>query len=415
VVGDQEVVVADERAVKIAFLVGRFPILSETFVLNQITSLIERGHDVSIFAECEGGEPTAHPDVDRFGLRERVRYERMPEQAIARAMRLPAIWTSGRAARRAFNPIHYGRDAASLRLPWTARFFQDAPAFDVIHCHFGALGLKAALAKQAGALRGSIVTAFHGEDVINYPKRFRPGLYSPLFERGDLFLPISARWNDSLIAMGCPPARIRVHRMGVDLRRFVPRSPGSHERVRIVTVGRLVEKKGIEDAIMALSMIKAPFEYLVAGEGPLRGRLEALARERLPVGAVQFLGAQTQDAIVPLLHSADIFLAPSVTGADGDIEGIPVSIMEAMALGLPVVSTFHSGIPELVSHGVSGLLLQEHDIAGLSTALSALIVDPDLRARLGVAGRGIVAAQYDVATLTDRLVDLYREAIGRRS
>jgi colanic acid/amylovoran biosynthesis glycosyltransferase len=401
--------------VKIAFLVGRFPVLSETFVLNQITSLIERGHDVSIFAECEGVESSVHPDVDRFGLRDRVRYERMPDRAIARAMRLPAMWASGRSARRALNAARYGRAAASLRLAWAARFFQDSPPFDIVHCHFGALGLKAALARDVGALRGCIVTAFHGEDVINYPKRFRPGLYSPLFERGDLFLPISARWNDALIAMGCPAPRIRVHRMGVDLRRFVPRPAESSGRVRIVTVGRLVEKKGVEDAILALSAINTPFEYVVAGDGPLRARLEALARERLPAGAVQFLGAQTQDAIVPLLQSAGIFLAPSVTGADGDIEGIPVAIMEAMALGLPVVSTRHSGIPELVSHGVSGLLLEEHDVAGLSAALSALGADPALRARLGAAGRAIVASEYDVATLTDRLLDLYREAIGRRS
>ena len=400
---------------KIAFFVGRFPVLSETFVLNQITSLIERGHDVSIFAEQDGGEASTHPDVDRFGLRNRVRYERMPDRAAARARQLPALWTSGQAARRTLNPIRYGRDAASLRLAWTARFLQEAPSFDIIHCHFGALGLKATRAREVGALRGRIVTAFHGEDVTNYPKRFRPGLYSPLFEQGDLFLPISARWNDSLMAMGCPPERIRVHRMGVDLRRFVPRSSGSQQRVRIATVGRLVEKKGIEDAIMALSTVRTPFEYLVAGDGPLRNQLEALARERLPAGAVHFLGAQTQDAVIPLLQSADIFLAPSVTGADGDIEGIPVSIMEAMALALPIVSTRHSGIPELVSHGVSGLLLEEHDIAGLSSALSDLAADPALRARFGAAGRAIVASEYNVATLTDRLIDLYSEAIARQS
>jgi colanic acid/amylovoran biosynthesis glycosyltransferase len=400
--------------VKIAFLVGRFPVLSETFVLNQITTLIERGHDVSIFAEREGDDAETHPDVDRFALRRRVRYEQMPDAPLARGLRLPALWASGPAARRGLNVRRFGREAASLRLAWTARFFQDSPPFDIIHCHFGALGLKAARAQQLGVLQGKIVTAFHGEDIVNYPKQFRPGLYGPLFDYGDLFLPISARWNDALIAMGCAPSRIRVHRMGVDLKRFVPQPSASRERVRIVSVGRLVEKKGIDDAIMALSMIKTPFEYVVAGDGPLRARLEALARERLPAGSVRFVGAQTQDAVLRLLQSADIFLAPSVTASDGDIEGIPVSIMEAMALGLPVVSTRHSGIPELVSHDVSGMLLDEHDITGLSGALSALAGDASLRARCGVAGRAIVAAEYDVAILTDRLIDLYQEVIARR-
>jgi colanic acid/amylovoran biosynthesis glycosyltransferase len=379
--------------VRIAFLVGRFPVLSETFVLNQITSLIERGHDVSIFAEREGDEGETHPDVDRFALRRRVRYEQMPDGPFARGLRLPGLLASGAPARRGVNVRRFGRDAASLRLPWTARFFQDSPPFDVIHCHFGALGLKAARAQQLGALHGKIVTAFHGEDIVNYPKQFRPGLYGPLFERGDLFLPVSARWNDTLIGMGCPPSRIRVHRMGVDLKRFVPQPSDSRERVRIVSVGRLVEKKGIEDAIMALSMMKTPFEYVIAGDGPLRAGLEALARERLP---------------------ADIFVAPSVTASDGDIEGIPVSIMEAMALGLPVVSTRHSGIPELVAHDESGMLYDERDIAGLTNALSALAQDAGLRARLGTAGRSIVANEYDIAVLTERLVELYKEVVAQR-
>ena len=400
---------------KIAFLLGQFPVLSETFVLNQITSLIERGHEVSIFAEREGADSDAHPDVDRFGLRERACYERMPARALARAVRLPAMGAGGRSAGRALNVFRYGSEAASLRLAWTAGFFHRSPPFDVIHCHFGALGLKAARAQEVGALRGRIVTAFHGEDIINYPKRFRAGLYAPLFERGDLFLPISARWNDELIAMGCPVSRIRVHRMGIDLRRFVPRTSSSRDRVRIVSVGRLVEKKGIEDAILALSMVRAPFEYLVVGDGPLRDRLENLARQRLPAGAVRFLGAQTQDAIAPLLQSADIFLAPSVTAADGDVEGLPVAIMEAMAASLPVVSSRHSGIPELVAHDASGLLVEEHDIAGLSSALSVLIADPVRRAAMGAAGRATVAAEYDVAVLTDRLVDLYRAVVGRPS
>ena len=400
---------------KIAFLLGEFPVLSETFVLNQITSLIERGHDVSIFAERIGHGPEVHPDVDRFGLRNRVRYELMPDRTIGRALRLHEICAAGRSAGRALNVIRYGSEAASLRLAWTARFFHGSPPFDIIHCHFGALGSKAARAQEIGALRGRIVTAFHGEDIVNYPKRFRRGLYEPLFERGDLFLPISTRWNEALIAMGCPASRIHVHRMGVDLRRFVQRPPRTRDRVRIVSVGRLVEKKGIADAIVALSTISAPFEYVVAGDGPLRQQLETLARQRLPAESFRFLGAQTQDAIVPLLQSADIFLAPSVTAADGDIEGIPVAIMEAMAAGAAVVSTRHSGIPELVEHDVSGLLVEEHDIAGLSSAVSALVGDPIRRTRMGAAGRAIVAADYDVGPLTDRLVDLYQGVLANRS
>ena len=413
--GHQEITLTLERLVKIAFVVGEFPALSETFVLNQITALLERGHEVSIFAEREGDQSTTHRDVDGFGLRQRVRYERMPERALARAMRLPAMCVGTPSARAALNVFRHGLESASLRLAFTANLFQGSPAFDVVHCHFGALGLKAARAQALGVLRGRIVTAFHGEDIVNYPKRFRAGLYAPLFDRGELFLPISDRWNEALVAMGCPAERIRVHRMGVDLRRFKQGTGRSGGPVKILSVGRLVEKKGIAQAIAALSTVAAPFEYVIAGDGPLRCQLEELARQRLPAGSFRFLGAQTQDAIVPLLQSADIFLAPSVTADDGDIEGIPVAIMEAMAAGLAVVATRHSGIPELVAHDRSGLLVDEYDVEGLAIALTALVADPAHRTRLGAAGRAIVAAEYDVAALTDRLVDLYSGIVDRPS
>ena len=243
-------------------MVGTFPALSETFILNQITGLIERGHSVSIFAERTSRDAEEHPDVERFGLRRLTRYESLPDRFSARLARLPRAWRPSAAALRALNVARYGGNAASLRLSWAVRMVDGAGDFDVIQCHFGALGLKAALLRELGALTGKIVTAFHGEDITNYPRQFRGNVYAPLFEHGDLFLPISARWNSELIALGCPPSRIRVHRMGVDLRHFPPLAPRSavgrsDGRLRIITVARLVEKKGVGVAIRALAAMDA--------------------------------------------------------------------------------------------------------------------------------------------------------------
>ena len=263
---------------KIAFLVGQFPALSETFVLNQITSLIERGHAVSIFAERRSTETEEHPDVARFDLRRRTRYESMPG-FLARASALPGIIRRDGASVRALNVAHFGRHAASLRLAWSTTLFERARAFDIIQCHFGALGLKAVLLRAAGALKGKIVTAFHGEDITNYPGRFYGNIYAPLFASGDLFLPISARWNGTLELLGCPSERIRVHRMGVDCSRFAASRPReeSSRPFRFVTVARLVEKKGVADAIRAIARLSLPCEYVVVGDGPLRSSLEDLA------------------------------------------------------------------------------------------------------------------------------------------
>jgi colanic acid/amylovoran biosynthesis glycosyltransferase len=401
---------------KIAFLVGQFPALSETFVLNQITSLLERGHSVSIFAERESSDSAEHPDVARFHLRQKTRYESMPGFA-GRVLALPGIISRDTGSLRSLNVARFGRHAASLRLPWSTTLFEGARDFDIIQCHFGALGLKAVLLRAAGAIDGKIVTAFHGEDITNYPKQFAGNIFAPLFACGDLFLPISARWNDTLAALGCPSEKIRVHRMGVDCRRFARHSPrGAIDRpLRIVTVARLVEKKGMADAIRAVSQLKTPCEFVVVGDGPLRQNLEQLASERGIRDIIQFAGGKAAAEVIGILHSADVFLAPSVTASDGDIEGLPVSIIEAMAAGLPVVATRHSGIPEIVADGQSGFLVDEHDVEGLTKHLTVLAADQPLRERMGVEGAAIAAREFDIGTLTDRLVSMYRELAPQAS
>jgi colanic acid/amylovoran biosynthesis glycosyltransferase len=203
--------------------------------------------------------------------------------------------------------------------------------------------------------------------------------------------------------------------MGIDLRPFPFRgaraaAPGTP--LRLLSVSRLVEKKGIADAIRALARAAAPYEYVVAGDGPMRAELEALARTAGVAHRVRFVGAQTRAQVAALLRSADVFVAPSVTGADGDIEGIPVSIMEAMAVGLPVISTWHSGIPELVDDGVSGMLVPEHDVAALADRLGTM-ADPCVRARMGEAGRAIVEREFEIGALTERLEGHYRALVPR--
>ena len=390
-------------------MVGTFPALSETFILNQITGLIERGHSVSIFAERASRDTEVHPDVDRFGLRGLTRYEALPERFPDRLVRFPSAARATMPFLRSLNVFRFGSAAASLRLAWSVGMVDGAGDFDVVQCHFGALGLKAALLRELGALRGKIVTAFHGEDITNYPRQFPGNVYAPLFAHGDLFLPISARWNDSLIAMGCPPDRIGVHRMGVDLRHFLPAPPDVRRDgpLRVITVARLVEKKGIADAILAVSRLGTDCEYVIVGDGPLRAELEALARTNGVADRVRFTGSLPRTGVAELLRSSSACLAPSVTGADGDIEGIPVSIMEAMAAGLPVVSTRHSAIDELVEDGVSGFLAAEHDVPALTRSLALLAADPALRTRMGEAGRGIIAREFDAGVLAGRLESLY--------
>lgn len=398
---------------RIAFLLGEFPALSETFILDQITALIDRGHRVSIFAERRSRDAAAHPAVLDYDLLARTRYECLPSHLWSRVTGLPALWRWRRPAWRALNVFRYGGDASSLRLAWAVQMVDQPAEFDIIQCHFGALGLKAVRLREVGAISGRIVTSFHGEDVTNYPRQFPAGHYTPLFAHGDLFLPISARWHDDLALLGCPMDRVRVHRMGVDLAAFPTRVANTTERrpLRILSVARMVEKKGLGDAIRAVAQLGGGYEYVLVGDGPLRESLQALARGLPLTGTIRFTGPLTRRAIVDLLQTTDIFLAPSVTARNGDIEGIPVAIMEAMATGIPVVSTRHSGIPELVDDATAGFLVAEGDVPALTDRLSQLIADPALRARMGAEGRAIISRDYDVRSLTDRLVSHYEQLL----
>ncbi|HEY1722425.1 MAG TPA: glycosyltransferase [Magnetospirillaceae bacterium] len=409
-----------QRPLRIAMFVNEFPALSETFILNQITGLLDLGHDVTIFSNGPRNESAVHADVARYNLRDRTRYRPMPKARSKRLLRAPGILVGdGRRhfakLMKALDASVYGRDALSLNMfYWCAALFEEEP-FDIIHCHFGLVGRIVAYFREIGAIKGKLVVTFHGVDVSACLDE-DPNLYRELFRHLDLALPISNRWRQRLIAHGCDPSRINVHHMGIDPTRFTfeLRSRKATQPLRILTIGRLVEKKGVEDGLRAVANLIArriPAVYTIAGNGPLAGQLANLANE-LKIGHhVDFCGWQTQDEVAQLLRQHDVLLAPSVTDAKGDQEGIPVTIMEAMASGLPVVSTLHSGIPELVEHDVSGLLVAEHDVDGLGRAMESLWVDSAMGKRLSIAAHDKVMRDYNVGELNRVLVERYQSIL----
>jgi colanic acid/amylovoran biosynthesis glycosyltransferase len=176
-----------------------------------------------------------------------------------------------------------------------------------------------------------------------------------------------------------------------------------------VTVGRLVEKKGIEHVLRAMRILLdrgVEVEYRVLGDGPRRARLAALAAELGVKDRVTLHGRHGQETVRDGLERSDVLVAASVTAADGDEEGIPNVLKEAMALGLPVVGTRHAGIPELIEDGVSGVLVPERDEAALADALQRLAREPGRWTAMGRAGRAKIEMEYDIDRLNDRLAGL---------
>jgi len=403
---------------RIAFLVSEFPVLSETFVLNQMASLIELGHEVEILSENASSSGRNHDVVRRYHLMDKVTYSAaMPGKGVA-----GRLWSATRAV--ASCPPGSRRKLAGI-LSWLMRggrpklrVLRFATAllpgrrYDAVICHFGPNGATAVSLRQAGILKGPILTYFHGWDMSSHIRANGPEVYRGLFAAGDLFLPISDRWRKKLLDLGCEPARTRVHHMGIPVSRFqyVSRQSGGQKPVRLISVARLIEKKGIEIAIRALAYLvqRHRITYTIVGDGPMRAHLAALVHELGLANSIVFAGALPQQEVVRLLGESDILIAPSITAGNGDEEGIPVALMEAMATGLPVVSSRHSGIPELVEDGIGGLLAEEGNVESLAGKIALLLESPARGQEMGAAARKKVEREFNLEALSAELIDMIK-------
>jgi len=396
-------------------------VISETFVVNQIAGMAARGCHVDIFATSKEGTTARLPEaVVRHRLMECVHRLDAPRNYLLRLYRIVLMllvygWRAPASVIRSVNVARYGRTAATLRLLYAVltliRF--GARRYDVIHAQFGTSGLLALqLVETTGSLSGEFVTSFRGYDATKYLQA-HPHAYDALFRKGRLFLPVSHALARRIVEAGCDPAKVHVHHSGIECARlrFLERRRIADEATKIVMIGRLVEKKGIGYGIQAIARVIASGRALsctIVGAGPLRGELERLILE-LGVGAhVRMVGSQNHDEVIQVLAQSHILIAPSVTAADGDEEGIPNTLKEAMATGLPVISTVHAGIPELVEDGVSGFLVPEHDVEALADRLRHLVDHPETWAAMGRAGRRRVEAEFDTNRLNDELLVLYK-------
>jgi colanic acid/amylovoran biosynthesis glycosyltransferase len=411
---------------RIAFIVGRFPSISETFILNQITGLIDAGHEVDIFSfNLPKKDEKEHQDVENYHLLARTHYILIPQEKgkrLVKAMQgLPgSVLTYPRDMLRSLNVSRFGREALSLKLFLTMKAFVDKGHYDILNCHFGKLGLAGMRLKQMG-IPGKLVVNFHGYDVSQLVNDMGENVYECLFEEADLLMPVSKHWQRKLVELGADADKTFVHHMGIDTSRFEfkARQKNNDEPTLLITVGRLVEKKGIDDAIRAIANVvkRHPdwnIRYLIVGEGPLREALEKLVRDLGMDHVVQFRGSARQDEVRNIIMDAHIFLLPSFTAYDGDQEGIPVSLMEAMASGMPVLSTLHSGIPELVQDGQSGFLVPERNVDALAEKLDYLITHPESWPEMGYNGRSFVDNNFNIHKLNQQLVEIYHFLLSQK-
>ncbi len=407
---------------KVAFMVYEFPILSETFILNQIAGLIDRGCEVDIYAEIRGNSDKVHPVVEQYQLQERTYYlPELPENLLLRLIKgIGLIFNYAlvcpRQLWRSLYPFPLTDLTLSLWLLHTVipNLNQD---YDIIHCQFGTQSYRGMAFRHVNAPKAKLITTFRGHDISSFVQQKGENVYQQLFRYGDFFLTNCDFFRNKAISIGCPPDKIKVNRSGLDCDRFAYQSRSLPEdgSIQIATTGRLVEKKGIEYVIRAIAKLVPTYPHLrykIIGEGSLRSYFAELIQELNLTENIELMGWRNETEIVEILNSTQIFVAPSITAADGN-QDAPINVLkEAMAIGLPVVSTYHGGIPELVENGKSGFLVPEKDAAALADKLGYLIEHPQLWSAMGKSGREFVLQNYNLDQINDDLINIYRSLIN---
>ena len=287
---------------------------------------------------------------------------------------------------------------------------------DLMHIYFGHTGVH--LLPFIKQWDKPCVVSFHGADVAHkqdikdYPAKLRR-----LFDAVTLVLARSQSLAERLIHLGCPPEKLRINRTGIPLDEFpfIDRQPPSDGKWRVVQACRLIPKKGVATSLRAFAIFKKDnpeAEFFIAGKGPLQPELEMLAAGLGIFKNVHFVGFLSQPKLRELYASSHLFLHPSETSPNQDQEGVPNSILEGMATGLPVAGTRHGGIPEAVDHGRTGLLVPEEDHVALADAMQEITHSPGLLAEMGLRARAAVIDRFEQDAQVDLLESFYEEAIA---
>lgn len=292
----------------------------------------------------------------------------------------------------------------------------------VVHAHFEESGLAAVPVTEQ--LDVPLITTFHGYDVTARP--LNTGVHSilqhvyghqrrRLQKVGTVFVAVSNFIRERLIERGYPESRIAVVPIGVDVDYFCPgpRSEVKSGPPSVLFVGRLVEKKGLTYLLKAMVEVNQMFpdaRLIVIGDGPLHGELCEQAMD-LELN-IQIRGSCSPEVVRDEMAKASVLVAPSVTAASGDSDGLPIVVCEAQAMGLPVVGSWHAGIPEVIHDGVDGFIVPEKGVEQMAKAICLILKNPKLRRTMSLAARQNACLYFNVKRQTAELETIYSDAVN---
>lgn len=389
---------------KVGYVLKMYPRFSETFVVNEILAHERAGLELEIFSLRLPSDGRFHEMLAR--VQAPVTY--LPHGGLKAERFWNDIAETAGVLPRLMADLEEMRDEEVDDVHQAVLLAREVHARGITHLHAHFASVATTVARHAARLAG-ITYSFtaHAKDIFHEDVR-AGDLYAKL--RDARAVVTVSDHNRSGLAELCPPAADRIHRVynGLDLERFPYADPTGRAPV-IVSVGRLVEKKGFADLIDACALLAArgrAFSCRIAGSGPLEQELRVRIAAAGLEGRVELIGPRSQDAIRALVQDGAVFAAPCVIGSDGNRDGLPTVLLEAMALGTPCVSTPVTGIPEAVRHEETGILVGERDPAALAVSLEKLLDDAELRVRLARAARVLVEEEFDGDRAASRVRDL---------
>lgn len=413
----------DSSPMRIGYILKRFPRLSETFILNEILALERAGVEVEIFSLLRPPKEGQHALLKE--LKAPVTY--LPSSVSAARLTLK----TGPEAKAGSLPDFYDdfeispplfsgkspQDLALLHLKaGLLAFLAHRRGLRHFHAHFGSDATTAALLTSR-LTGGSFSYTAHARDIYHtYVSPARDAQMRRAKMTEAKFLVTVSDYNARHLRKLCPEAAHRVHRLynGIDLARFVPDQSVQRPR-RIVTVGRFIEKKGFPILIEACRILRDrghAFDCQILGDGPMREELRSQISDLGLAGQIQLAGSLPQERLIAEMKTGAIMTLPCIVSESGDRDGLPTVLLEAMALGLPVVTTTVSGGPEIVAENKTGYLCPPGDPSALAARLESLLDAPERGIEMGLAGRERAERLFDLKTNVASLRTLFEEALN---
>lgn len=400
---------------RVAYILKMYPRFSETFILNEVLELERQGMNIHIYSIKKPDDGRFHGDLAR--VRAKVTY--LPEpftlapRAYYEAHRRVLDWDRKQYVRSLWGALMRRHRRAALK-----RFLQAgylAPllrreGITHIHAHFASAATSVAFyLHQLTGIPYSFTA--HAKDI------YHQDTHTDSLERklnAARFVVTVSDYNvDYLAGLHQDGHVVRIYN-GLDLDRFSPNGTVPDEPPLVLAVGRLVEKKGFDDLVRACAVLRRDgcrFQCRIVGKGPLEGELRAFIRELGLSKQVELVGALPREDLLHLYPRALVLAAPCVVGADGNRDGLPTVLIESMALGVPVVATDVTGIPELVEDGRTGLLAPQHDPEALARTIRRVLEDHTLARTLARAGRDRVERKFDLRQNVTRLRELFEGTV----